>query len=187
MPKKDYLKLLNNEPDWTRYGSAFGTFVNVVRHGQKPLSLVDRKKKAPLIPIRSSYELNFGQNKSFEIAKATKVVEAFMHNEGKRVTVLFRGRGAWTFDIKPAKPYKSPAKWDGIIRGKHIALEVSFEINKKPREEGGVEVRPPGFQIKGTGFDDGNKFTIKSDYVKVDPHDFLNPYFQQLILQDHKE
>ena len=102
-----------------------------------------------------------------------------MHNEGKRVTVLFRGRGAFTFAIKPAKPYKTPAKWDGMIRGKHINLEMSFEINAHPSEG-----KPAGFAIKGTGFDDGNKFTVKSDLVPFDPHEFFGDWSDSYFEKD---
>ena len=45
-------------------------------------------------------------------------------------------------------------------------------------------MRPPGFLIKGTGFDDGNKFKVYSTYVEIDPADFLEDWSDAYFEKD---
>ena len=98
-----------------------------------------------------------------------------MHNKddkNKRVTVLFRGRGAFTFVLKESKRLKNEAKWDGKINGKLVNCKIRFEINKHRVNKKG-KIKEPGFKIYGTGTDDNKEFTIKSKYIDFDPSEFL--------------
>ena len=59
----------------------------------------ERKRRAPTIKTINSYKLTFGMNKTLEITERAKVVEAMMHNDSKRVTLLYRGLATFTFDL----------------------------------------------------------------------------------------
>ena len=118
---------------------------------------------------------------SLAIAKEFKVVEAFMHDEMSRVTLLFHNFGAFTFSLKKKKELTDRAKWHAefpLEEDEYVPLEerteklvksdtrsvdckIKFIINETNNKEG----REPGFEIKGSGEDDGSKFKIKSDYV----------------------
>ena len=104
-----------------------------------------------------------------------------MHNGGKRVTVLFRGRGAWTFNLKQKKSLKRDAKWDGKLRGKQIYCGIRFEIKPNPKDG-----RRPYFRIKGGGTDDNKDFVIDSRDVPFDPQEFFGNWEHSMVEKDGK-
>ena len=62
--------------------------------------------------MKKSYEVSFDSKMSLAIAKDYKVVEAFMHDERNRVTLLFNDLGAFTFQLKAKKELtNSKSKW----------------------------------------------------------------------------
>ena len=72
-------------------------YINVVKFGKSPLNIEERKIKAPRVKTRKQYKLAFSSNKNFQVAEESKVVEAYLHNDHKRCTFLFRNLGTFTF------------------------------------------------------------------------------------------
>lgn len=62
----------------------------------------------------ASYRLKFGNNKNLEITESQKVVEAHLHNKGNRVTLIYKGLGSFTFNLKKAKSIVEPSTWNGV-------------------------------------------------------------------------
>ena len=85
---EEYLKEYHHENDF---------YINVIKFGAPPLSLENRVRQAPKVKIRRRFLLSFSNNHNFVIAKDSKVVEAYLHNNNKRCTVLFKGLGTFTF------------------------------------------------------------------------------------------
>ena len=59
-----------------------------------------REEIAPRMPTLTDYKLKYGVNKNLKIAEEAKVVEAFIHNDEKRLTLLYHGLGSYTFLLK---------------------------------------------------------------------------------------
>lgn len=54
-----------------------------------------------------------------------------MHNEMKRMTVVFREGGAFTFELRPKIGIKKLAKGYGEFNGKRVECELQVKINKE--------------------------------------------------------
>ena len=110
------------------YYNNYDFFINVIKFGVNPKNLDDRKYKAPIIQKRKEYKVAFGTNNGFELTADPKLVvkisEAFLHNDNKRCTILFRGLGSFTFQLKEAKFLKYSAKYDLKIRNKWITCNL---------------------------------------------------------------
>ena len=72
-----------------------------------------REFKAPKVQTLKNYKLSFGINKGLEITENVKVVEAYVHNNNERVTLIYKGLGAFTFELKPATSLAMPNCWNG--------------------------------------------------------------------------
>ena len=62
------------------------------------------ERESPKISTVNDYKLTFGKNKNQEITESSKVIEAYMHNQNARVTLLYRGIGTFTFRLVESKP-----------------------------------------------------------------------------------
>ena len=158
-------------------------FINVIKFGVNPKNLDDRKYKAPIIQKRKEFKVAFGTNKGFELTADPKLVvkisEAFLHNDNKRCTILFRGLGSFTFQLKEAKFLKYSAKYDLKIRNKWISCNLQFDITRDQVPNG----KKPGFKIRGSGEDNGKEFTLKSDTFHFDK-DFLEDWSLLVVTKD---
>ena len=63
------------------------------------------------MPTVLDYKLCFGVNKDFRITEGAKLVEAFMHNEMKRVTLIYHGLGSYTFNLILSSPLTVANDW----------------------------------------------------------------------------
>lgn len=102
----------------------------------------ERDLKAPAVPTLNAYRLTFGANKDLEITEKQKVVETHVHNGGQRVTLIYKGLGAFTFNLKKAKSLVEASAWGGEFRGRSFRAQLAFS----PRE--------PLIEGKGTDEDD---------------------------------
>jgi hypothetical protein len=78
-------KQIGLDKEWSRF-EEYSSYIAVLKFGNSPSAalLGDKKQikmKSPYIATKDSYEIAFGQNKTFELTKNDKVVEAFMHND----------------------------------------------------------------------------------------------------------
>ena len=60
----------------------------------------EREDIAPSIPPLISYKLTFGDNKNLEFTESVKIVESYMHNDDKLITLLYKGLCSFTFSFK---------------------------------------------------------------------------------------
>ena len=114
--------------------SEFKSALNEVQWGDNPSlgSLIDRKNQAPILPASKFYKLSFGQNENLSITSASKVVEAHLHNSNKRLTLVYHGTCAFTFDLKDAVPMTQPAQWEGSFEEKSkFATSIRFKFGEK--------------------------------------------------------
>ena len=79
------------------YYENFDFFINVIKFGVNPKNMDDRKYKAPIVQKRKEFRVAFGTAKGFILAAGSKISEAYLHNENKRCTIIFRGVGSFTF------------------------------------------------------------------------------------------
>ena len=124
---------------------------------------------------KHQYKLSHGSNHIFEDVKQSNVMEAYLHNNNERCTLLYKGYGAYTIELKDACSLKKAAKYNlQIGNQKHIDCQIQFkiktetmyfeptlteeaeEILEKENEEDVM------FRIRGTGVDRGEIFTIES-------------------------
>ena len=121
--REEIRKEINLDSDWTRFED-WSSYIAVLKFGNSPsetlLEPERRKQMSPFIATKDSYEIDFGGNKTFELTKDNKVVEAFMHNDRKRVTVVYRDRGAFTFELLKKKSFRQIAKYYAEFNGKRV-------------------------------------------------------------------
>ena len=69
------------------------------------LHKVDRHlaRPSPKIFLKKSFKLKFTNNLSFPEATKSKVYEAYLHNNFKRVTFIYHDFGSFTFELEEAK------------------------------------------------------------------------------------
>ena len=60
----------------------------------------EREDIAPSIPPLISYKLTFGDSKNLEFTESVKIVESYMHNDDKLITLLYKGLCSFTFSFK---------------------------------------------------------------------------------------
>ena len=65
--------------------------------------LENRSLEAPAVPTVDSWKLNFGVNNNLEITENAKVLEAYLHNNRERFTLVYKDLGSFTFSFKNAK------------------------------------------------------------------------------------
>ena len=76
--------------------------------------------------LKQSFELNFGSNQKFPDSKVTKKIQAYIHNQCQRVSIVFPFFGAFTFELKEAKTTSEQADWSGTVMGKNFNSEMKF-------------------------------------------------------------
>ena len=86
----------------------------------------DRYKIAPKLFEKRRYKATFGGSRSLELTDKSKVIEAFAHNDLKRVTVIYRGLCSFTFSLIPATNLEHMATWEGNYNGKSISCHLAF-------------------------------------------------------------
>ena len=78
--------------------------VNIVDWGINPPRQIDDfrpDEKAPKLHLKKSYQVYFGTQHNLSEAVKSKVFEAHMHKNDTRLTLLYHGTGAFTFDLCP--------------------------------------------------------------------------------------
>ena len=128
-------KQIGLDKEWSRF-EEYSSYIAVLKFGNSPSAalLADKKQmkmKSPFIATKDSYEIAFGQNKTFELTKDDKVVEAFMHNDRKRATVVYRDRGAFTFELRKKMVIRQLAKYYAEFGGKRVDCQIQFKINDR--------------------------------------------------------
>ena len=101
-----------------------GSYFNIAYWGSIPSKpeLNNRKSEAPHMRLKKSYELTFGTNSTIQEEKhKSKLVEAHLHNNDTRLTLVYLGFGAFTFEMGAAKPLEKSALWDGTFKSKKIS------------------------------------------------------------------
>ena len=85
--------------------------------------------KTPVVPVLNAYKLYFNDNVNIEldITDDAKVVEAHVHNLESRVTLVYKGKASYTFQLKPAKSLVEPSKW----AIEHLGLDQKFVADLK--------------------------------------------------------
>ena len=71
-----------------------------MNYSKSPEEINNRAEIAPKTPSLIDYKLKFGVNKNLKIAEEAKVVEAYIHNDNKRLTLLYHGLGSYTFSLR---------------------------------------------------------------------------------------
>ena len=90
----------------------------------------ERENQAPNVPTLNCYKLTFGVNKKLEITEKIKVVEAYAHNSGNRVTLIYKGLGSYTFNLKKAKSLIVPSPWFCKFNGREFTVDLKFRPKK---------------------------------------------------------
>ena len=142
--KDEYEMKVEKEEDFCRHWDYANWIWKASYNAQfNPNEISERANKAPSIPTQNSYRLGFGHNKKLEITESVKVVEAHLHNMGKRVTLVYKGLGSFTFDLLTAKQLIEPGDWGGKFEKRkfHATLRLNLLNN----------------QIEGEGKDEDNK------------------------------
>ena len=82
-----------------------------------------------------------------------------MHKNDTRLSVLYHGTGAFTFDLRDAKPMKEKGLWEGTIQKKKFTCQnMTFGPNELKKAYGKLT----DTSFKGQGKDeDGNKIDVK--------------------------
>ena len=74
--------------------------INVVKWGIVPGGRhAFDEERAPRLTYIKSYWMYFGDNRDLSIATKSKVFEAHIHNDEKRVTLIFPGTCSFTFEL----------------------------------------------------------------------------------------
>ena len=103
--------------------------------------------------------MTFGTNKNLSVAIKSKVVEAHLHNNDERVTLVYLGVGAFTFELGNAKPLNKFALWEGTYKSKKFSCNVIFTGDGKKIEGSGKDEDGKNLKIKGKLHDYENKQT----------------------------
>ena len=95
-------------------------------------------ENTPVVPVLNAYKLYFGDNqKKLEITDDANVVEAHVHNLGKRVTLVYKGKASYTFQLKPAKSLVEPSKWFIEHLDLNYVADLKFSQNRLSAEGSG--------------------------------------------------
>lgn len=80
-----------------------------------------------------NYELNFNNNKDFQITANYKKVSAYPHGDkkNKKITFIFHGLAAFTFEIRDLKTLTEQQEWRGLIRHQPAALNMRIQDDKQ--------------------------------------------------------
>ena len=102
---------------------------------------------APDQPAARSHRLTFGRNKNLASTDACKVPTAHLHGDGRRVSLVYRGLGAFTFQLKNATRLTNSSAWAGRANGRFFSCQLRFS--------------PKGERVHGSGSDDlGSTVTV---------------------------
>ena len=83
-------------------------------------------------------------------------MDAYLHNDNKRCTMIFKGYGSLTFLLKEAKPLALYAKYDLQLRKNNwIQCDLRFDIKINKEKE-------ITFKIFGKGENNGQTINIDS-------------------------
>ena len=114
----DYNKILEaKNKEYNRHDD-FDNYIHIISFYARVRDF-DRKLdgtpevKAPETTCVKSYKLTFGKNKNLAFTESTKVVSGHQHHNGKRVTLLYQGLGAFTFQLKDALSLLNRSLWQG--------------------------------------------------------------------------
>ena len=114
----------------------------------------------------NSYKLNFGKNKDLEITESVKLVDAYFHNKGERISLLYKGLGSFTFEMKKAKSVFHQTEWFAKIDDMEFSakLQFKYKINKKYGQQSTV------CRATGKGKDENEKMID----IKIEMHDYTS-------------
>ena len=123
-----------------------------------------RLTEAPAVPTLDSWKLTFGQNNNLEITENVKVVEAHLHNNGQRVTLIYKDLGSFTFNFKRAKSLVEPNFWHIHHLSRIFQAQLKFHTNRRLAEGKAVD-------------DDETQVSIKIDMWPEDATEW-NAYYE---------
>jgi len=120
--------------------------------------LADRENIAPEVATINSYRLRFGKNKDFEITRVAKVVEGFMHASldankqiiaGRdRMTVLYQGLGAYTFQLKQSRSLNEMGDWLITYKGNQFHCSMAFAKDRSSVSGSGKDNNDKPFKME---------------------------------------
>ena len=95
--------------------------------------MADRHIQAPETPAINTYKLNFGNSTNLEFSEDTKLVEAHasFHRNKPRVTLLYKGLAAFTFELCEAKKLQEASDWSGSYKDPSQNEPYDFHVNLK--------------------------------------------------------
>lgn len=95
-------------------------------------------EKAPEPTSLKQYRLTFNMNKNLAITEGSKVISSYMHQNGKRVTLLYSGLGAYTFQLKDAISLLNKSLWHGKYKNDQtFNCQLQFNRNGLKAEGSG--------------------------------------------------
>ena len=77
-------------------------------------SLARRDETAPALHSIVDYFMDFGVNKDFKIVENAKIVDAHLHDNQSRLTVIYHGVAAFTFKLLESKSLTTMSTWEVI-------------------------------------------------------------------------
>ena len=110
----------------------------------------DKSDRAPKYKLYKSYKLHFGSNTDLSMCTKSKVIGAYYHNKDQRATLLYRGTGAFTFEIQNARTMEKKANYEGVCKKIKFKAEIMFKDQGKKLEGTGRDQNQKDFKIEGT-------------------------------------
>ena len=80
------------------------------------------------------FKLTFGDNKNLEITENVKIVEAYRHDQ--RVTLIYVGLGAFTFEYKEASSLSDENDWQATYLAKEFTVGLIFKNGERVNGKG---------------------------------------------------
>ena len=113
------------------------------------------KGASPTPITKKSYTMHIpGIDRNLSITDRYKVIKANMHNvtwEGpERITVVYKGFGAYTFLLQKSKRLEELASWEGTYKGSQISFQLQFTNYGTTLNGNGEDEEHNEFDITGT-------------------------------------
>ena len=81
---------------------------------------------APKMIEKQKFKISYGGSKSIDVTDSSKILEAFVHNNFSRATIIFKDLCSFTFILEDMKPMDELGKWKGKYKGEEIQCNMKF-------------------------------------------------------------
>ena len=103
------------------------SFIKVTQWKMKPnLQTENKSLIAPKLIDKQKYKVTYSGSKNIDFANSSKVVEAFVHNNFTRATIIFKGICSFTFVLEKMKPMDQMGRWKGKYKGEDVTCDLMF-------------------------------------------------------------